>query len=271
MGRRRPRRARSTHRARSAGRTRPHPGTRLRNGPSPTITRGRPSVAATSSGIALLLREAADVEHVRWLVWLTRPRAVSPRRSGRRECRAHRGGAHPRPARSRAEDDPRTANQRPEERPAHAARAPHPCPRAGARTASGSRAPRSPTGASGRGRDRHPAQHGELRAHTRAERAAGAARARDVRGCSPGSRGRTRGRSAGTTPARRPRRRRPRRGGARPRPERSTPATSSGVRGYEVVRTRTRIRRAQAGRAVRRRPAPRPRAPRRRRSSRTSS
>ncbi len=51
----------------------------------------------------------------------------------------------------------------------------------------------------------------------------------------------------------------------------NTPATSSGVRGYEVVRTRTRIRRAQAGRVVRRRPAPRPRAPRRRRSSRRSS
>ena len=85
-------------------------GTRSRSGPSPTITRGRPSVASRKLEDPLLLAQPAGEEHVRRLVGLGRPRPGSRRRSGSRATsRAPSSRRRLGEERRRGDDDARAA------------------------------------------------------------------------------------------------------------------------------------------------------------------
>ena len=215
-------------------------GTRSRSGPSPTITRGSPSVASRNSRIPFSS--------------LRRPtKSTCGGSSGSadlgRDVDAVRDDAHvsraePRAAvgeeRRRGDHDPGPADERAHEPRDAPARARRRCPRPAARTACGSRARGAPRESSARGRRRPPARRAGRRARTRRGRAAAAGRATARPGGSARSRRRRRSRSGGSRPARRRRPRPPRRADASTASATNAAGRLPGVRGYDVVRTQTR-------------------------------
>ena len=167
-GRRRPPRARST--ARAAVR---HEADRLgqhASGPAPTITRGRPSVAARNSWIPFSGERRPTKSTCGGSSGSPTARG-SRRRSGSLAPRARRARA-PRPRgtarpRSRAAPGAGSAGRA----TARAAPARRRFPRAGRRTASRSRARRSRRGASARGRGPRPARPAAPRARSETRKA----------------------------------------------------------------------------------------------------
>ena len=215
----------------------------------------------------LLLGEPADEQDVRRFVGLCRPPREPRHRSARRAHLAPRARAQ-RPREPPRGTEPRGHAGRAGELPTGLSqRARRPCPRVGGRTACECSAPRARTGASARGRRRRRARRGVRRARTTRETPAAGAPSTVCASGSRRFRARTPARSDGTTRVRRPRRRRPRPCRCSTASRTKTPATSSGPRGYDVVRTTTLIR--VAGGRPRR--GVRPRASRTRRSSRRSS
>ena len=119
-----------------AGRSRRASGTRSRSGPSPTITRGSPSVASRSSRMPFSGESRPTKRTCGGSSGSPTSSGIATTGSGSRARRARRArGPRRRGTRTRAIATPRAPQQRAREPGQRAARARRPCPRAARRTA----------------------------------------------------------------------------------------------------------------------------------------